>query len=201
MFKSVIFDFGNVLVKFAPEYITAPYIPEGEDAEDFNAVFFDRLYWDKLDDGSLDDETAKNLICSRLPERLHGAARKAFDSWHLNLPYIKGMFEIVSELKSKGVRLVLLSDISAGFAEKYCESTELASLFDMFDGLVFSGKIHITKPSREVFEFVIDRFDIDTADCIFIDDRQENLDGAELVGIKGYLFDGDSEKLREYLFR
>lgn len=200
MFKNVIFDFGNVLVEFSEKHITAPYISK-EKADKFNAVFFDRLYWDRLDDGSLDDEQFKKLICSRLPENLHGAAAEAFDNWHMNLPYIDGMFELVSDLKAQGVKLLLLSNISVGFAEKYAENPMLKKLFGMFDGLTFSGPIHITKPSKEIFKYITEKFDVDPADCVFVDDSPKNIDGAERTGIKGLLFDGDVEKLRNELMK
>ena len=61
MIKNLVFDFGNVLVLFSPEYIVSQYLPDGEDKRLIVEILFDRLYWDKLDDGSISDEELMRL--------------------------------------------------------------------------------------------------------------------------------------------
>ncbi len=70
MIKNFIFDFGEVLVKFDTEYMTSRYIKNLDDVKLVEAVVFDRLYWDKLDEGSITDEEVKQGLRSRLPENL-----------------------------------------------------------------------------------------------------------------------------------
>ena len=75
----------------------------------------------------------------------------------------------------------------------------IKELFSHFDGLVFSGVVELVKPNADIFEYLLKEFDLKAKDCMFIDDNAANIKGAESVGIKGYLFDGDADKLREYL--
>ena len=70
-------------------------------------------------------------------------------------------------------------------------------LFDKFDGLVFSVQIGIVKPNIDIYEYLISKYNLKTDECLFIDDTEKNIKGAQLAGISGYLFDGDVDTLRK----
>lgn len=199
MYKNFIFDFGQVLVRFDPCYMTAVFISDEQDRNLVSSVVFDRLYWDRLDDGSITDETVKAAFCKRLPSRLHSVACQVYDRWIENLPLIDGMKEIIEELKAMGKKLFLLSNISKNFAENYKNVPEIAELLSLFDSLVFSGPIGLVKPNKDIFSHLLNIYSLKAEECIFIDDSQKNINGAATVGIKGYLFDGDAERLKNYI--
>ena len=90
----------------------ARYISDKSDIDLVSSVIFDRLYWDRLDDGSITDDEVKSEICKRLPENLHSHAVKIYDNWYYNLPVIDGIVELIRDIKSKGLKLYLLSNIS-----------------------------------------------------------------------------------------
>ena len=197
--KNYIFDFGNVLGQFDPEAMTARYIEDPQIAQAVCPVAYDRLYWDKLDDGTITDEEIRQDIFRRLPPNLAQAAWYAYENWITAMPPVPGMENLVHDIKSQGGHLYLLSNISIGFAEKYDRCPWIASLFSLFDGLVFSGPIGLAKPQQEIFHHLLNQYSLIPGDCIFIDDRLENIAAAETVGIKGYLFDGNAEALRQAL--
>ena len=199
MIKNYIFDFGNVLCEFSPEKLTAKYIDNPDDVKTVSEVVFDRLYWDKLDNGTIDDEEVKAKIQERLPENLADCACKAYDNWVVNLPAIEGMEDVVKRVHSRGGKLYLLSSISRGFAESYNKVPWIKDLFSLFDGIVLSGTIGMVKPHREIFEYLLNTYSLKAEECIFIDDSQKNIAGAEKVGIRGYLFDGNAKRLKDYL--
>ena len=199
MFKNYIFDFGNVLCEFNPEKLTSKYVSNPDDIKTVSDVVFDRIYWDKLDKGTIEDEEVKKEIVKRLPPELAQAGCKAYDNWVMNLPAIAGMESLVKDVHSAGGKLYLLSSISKGFAESYNKVPWIDSLFSLFDGIVLSGTIGIVKPHREIFEHLLGKYSLNAEECVFIDDSQKNIDGAEAIGIKGYLFDGDATRLREFL--
>ena len=74
MFKNVIFDFGQVMIRFDGDIMAAPYA-EGEDLAVVRDVVFDRKYFDALDIGELSDEEAKADFRHRLPRRPPRASR------------------------------------------------------------------------------------------------------------------------------
>ncbi len=195
MIKNYIFDFGNVIVHFEPEYMTAKYVKNKEDIQLVSDVVFDLLYWDKLDEGTITDEEVIAGIRSRLPERLHSSAINVYEHWYENLPLIDDMVELIAQLKADGKKLFLLSNISIYFAENYHGNTEIKTVLDMFDGLVFSGPIGITKPNEPIFQYLLNKYNLNANECVFIDDKAENIKGAEKVGIKGILFNGNKNDL------
>ncbi len=196
MIKAVIFDFGQVLVHFEPEYMVGRYVTDGEDKKLLEQVLFDRLYWDRLDEGTISNEETLSLVKKRLPERLWEVADTIYYNWIYNIPEIKGMRELITHLKEKyGVSIYLLSNISTYFSSH----REEVSILSLLDGYVFSGEIGIVKPSREIFEHLLNKFNLRAQECIFIDDNEKNIKGATALGIGTYLFDGNASALREYL--
>ena len=199
MFENLIFDFGQVIVRFDPLYMTSKYITEKEDIKIVANVVFDRLYWDRLDAGTITDEEVIVSIKERLPDKLKEDAVKVYNNWIHNIPLIDGMYELLSELKEQGRGLYLLSNISIGFAQNYHKNPDVKKVLDLFDGLCFSGPLGIVKPTRQIFDHILGKYSLSIEDTVFIDDSKININGAKEVGIKGYLFDGDVEKLRAYL--
>ncbi len=199
MIRNYIFDFGNVLGRYCPEEMTAAIVSDPAAAAVICPVVFDRLYWDKLDDGSISDDEVKAGICSRLEPLYHESACRIYDRWHTLMPPVPGMQELIADIKAAGGRLYLLSNISIGFAERYGEVDWIRELFSLFDGLVFSGPIGMAKPHREIFEYVLDHYGLRAEECVFIDDTPKNIAACEEVGIRSILFDGDADNVREIL--
>ena len=195
----VIFDFGNVLVRFDPLYMAGRYIPDPDDARLAADVVFDRAYWDRLDRGELRDAQVRDMACPRLPERLRGGASQGLMNWDKNLPDMPGMRQIVEACSRRGDRLFVLSNISIDFAEKWREADNVRTLLEMFDDLAFSGVTKLMKPMEQSFRALADRNGIDLSRCLFVDDSPVNIEGARAVGIDSYLFRGDAEDLARRL--
>ena len=194
-----IFDFGNVLVRFEPAYMTSAVVNNAADAALIAPVVFDRLYWAPLDDGTITDDEVLSAIRTRLPARLHAAAEQVYRTWYRHLPEIEGMRALLADLKEQGRELYLLSNISIGFAEGYAEVPALASLLAYFEGLVFSGPLHLVKPDAAIFRYLLEKHRLHAKDCVFIDDSPINVEGARAVGIDAILFNGDAAALRAVL--
>ena len=175
MIKNFIFDFGNVLAEFYPEKLTAPYVSDEETRKYVSEVVFDRLYWDKLDFGKITDDEVKELIRDRVPEGLKDISCKAYDNWVKNLTPVKGMQQLVYDIHKSGKKMYILSNISTGFKENYPDVEWINELFSWFDGLIFSGELGIVKPSAEIFEYVLEKFDLKREECLFVDDSEKNI--------------------------
>ena len=194
--KNVVFDFGQVMVHFEPAYMVGRYVTDKEDAELLERVVFDRLYWDRLDAGTITNEETLTECRKRLPERLWEVADTIFYNWIYNIPEVDGMADLVSYIKTAyGVKILLLSNISHYFADHAGEINALKN----FDGCIFSARIGIVKPCAEIFDYMCKTYGIKPEETVFVDDNKNNIEGARAFGINGYLFDGDAARLKEYL--
>ena len=198
MIKNIVFDFGQVLVHFEPKYMVGVYVKDKADAELLEKVVFDRLYWDRLDAGTITNEETIEKINKRIPERLWDVASKIYYNWIYNIPEMEGMRELIKFLKENyDLKFYLLSNISNYFAS---HSDEIPILKEI-DKCVFSAPIGIVKPSKAIFEYLCSYCNIKPEESIFIDDNLANIEGASEFGINTYTFDGDAEKLKQYLIK
>lgn len=196
MIKNVVFDFGRVLVRFDEPFIVSHYADNPDDIALITKVVFDRLYWGPLDAGTITDEEVIRLSKERLPKRLWDAAEKSYYNWIYHIPLIAGMDKVVERVKHvHGRRIFLLSNISEYFAKR----DNVVPVLSLFDKKIYSGVCKMIKPNKDIFEYMLKECDILPSETLFIDDSPINIAGAESVGIKGYLFDGDVEKLSKYL--
>lgn len=196
MIKNIVFDFGQVLVHFDPDYMTGKYITDKDDLRLVSDIVFDHLYWDKLDSGDITDDEVVEAVKKRLPERLWEAGENIYRNWIYNIPEIDGMRELVKKVKNTpGINIFLLSNISRGFAE---HKTEIAILDD-FENCVFSATCGHTKPNRDIYEYLCNTYSLTPSETLFIDDNINNINAAIAYGINGYQFDGDVKKLDEYI--
>jgi len=195
MIKQVIFDFGQVLVKFDPHMMCCRYLSDPEDIRIMETVLFDRLYWDKLDAGTMTDEEAITAAKERLPAHLKEIAAEIFYNWIYMLPEIDGMRDLLDELRECGVKPALLSNISQYFADHADEIPILSG----FEPCVYSAVCGMTKPHKEIFAYACTLCGSQPHETLFIDDSALNIDGAKQAGLVTYHFDGDAKALRRFL--
>jgi putative hydrolase of the HAD superfamily len=194
--KNIVFDFGNTLISFEPSYIVSKTVSDPDDAKLLCEVVFDRIYFDRLDEGTITDEEVFADYKNRLPERLWDTAEVVYRSWIYNIPEIEGMRELIVYLKEKyNVSVFLLSNISQYFVDHASE----IPMLELMDKCVFSCVCGKVKPDSAIFEQLCRECEITPEETVFIDDLESNIEGARRAGICGYRFDGDANKLRAYL--
>ena len=196
MIKNFIFDFGKVMVHFEPEYMVGKYVDDADDAKLLGEVIFDRLYWDKLDAGTITDEQVIEECKTRIPDRLWEVTEKIYYNWIYNIPEIDGMSDLVRRIKmTYHSPIYLLSNISVYFAD---HASEIPCL-SLFDRCFFSAKCGKTKPNADIFNYLCSECNIKPEETLFIDDSEKNILGAKAVGINTYLFDGDADRLWKHI--
>ena len=192
MIRNIIFDMGQVLLRFDRDFFITRLGIEGEDRELLKREVFLSLEWARMDRGSLTDAEAAQSVCKRLPPHLHDAASKLVQMWDRPILPIPGMYELVAELKEKGYGIYLLSNASLR-QHDYWPRVE-ASKF--FDGTLISADEKVVKPQPEIYQLLLQRFGLKAEECFFIDDAPANIEGAFNCGIAGAVFHGDAIRLR-----
>ena len=195
MIKNIVFDFGQVLVKFVPADIVSHHTTDTQTARLIEDVVFDRVYWNKLDAGEVSDDEAVYAFRTQLPACARDLGERVFRSWIDHLPPIPGMWELVAELDRRGVPLYLLSNISTHFAERADEFPVLKH----FRKCIYSGLCRMTKPDTAIFRHLLAECDIRPDETLFIDDSPQNIEGARACSIHTYQFTGDADALRAHL--
>ena len=191
MIKNIIFDIGNVLAAFRwADYIRRDLGFSEEVVKVFGEKIVVNPLWDELDLGIRDEKEIIEEMKSRVPEY-----QKEADAFFENIleivetyPYSR---EWLSRLKQEGYHVYLLSN--------YPRSTYLMheqAKFDFVpvaDGKVISGFEKMAKPDPRIYRLLMKRYVLQPEECVFLDDRQVNIDAAVALGMQGIVFTGYEE--------
>lgn len=79
----------------------------------------------------------------------------------------------------------MLSNIGHGGMESFFSAKEQTELFD---AVVLSSDVGVIKPNREIFQITANRLGVEPSECVMIDDRSDNVDGAFAAGMQGILY-------------
>ena len=192
--NSVVFDLGNVLIDWDPRYLYRKLFKTEGEVEWFLENICDHDWNLKHDSGQL---FSKGILEK---SKKHPEYSEHINAWFLNWEEMLGdpideSVKVLSELKEKGVLLYILSNWSA---ETYPIAEERFDFLSWFDGKIISGEEGIVKPDLEIYKLLIKRYDLNPYQTVFIDDKEENIKSAELLGIHGIHFQNCS-KLRKDL--
>ena len=195
MIRNIVFDMGQVLLRFEPLLFMERLGVQGEDRELLHREVFKSLEWARMDRGSLTDAEAAEIICRRVPGRLHEAVEKLVSFWDRPILEIEGSFALVEELKALGYKIFLLSNASLRQHDYWPRVP--ASRF--FDGTLISADVKLVKPQPEIYRLLFERFSLKPEECFFIDDAIGNVEGAFYCGMPGAVFHGDYREIRQKL--
>lgn len=189
MIKNIIFDLGNVLISFKP----SEYLDKMEFDEDFKqralTYIFGSQEWLKLDNGDLTLGEAIESIARKSPLKRHEIARIFDLRIEMMFPLEKNA-EMLPELKNKGFMLYYLSNFPIDIFD---EIKNRYNFFNCFAGGIISAEVRYSKPDRKIYESLLQKYMLRPEECLFIDDIEANVIGAESVGMKGYITFGSHE--------
>lgn len=148
MIKNIIFDLGNVLIRFKPEEFINKNIKK-EYREKFFNVIFKGQEWADLDRGILEYSDAVKIFSEKIPE-CSSEIKKLFDNYILDvLEPIEKNIEIMKSLKGK-YKLFVLSNFHYPAFDYIFKNWEF---FKYFDGKVVSGHCKLLKPEKKYMNF------------------------------------------------
>ena len=195
MIKNIVLDMGNVLLDFKPDAVLDKFCSSDEEKEVIRKELFEGPEWKMGDKGEIKDRDRFDLIKDRVPEKYHKALRDCADKWDVCMIPLPGAREFCEYVKSHGFRIFVLSNASDLFYEYFPRLLPL----DFFDGVFVSSDYLMLKPDPVIYETFLLKYGLKADECLFIDDRKENVSGAKIVGFNGFCFDGDFEKIIEQL--
>ena len=183
-YKNILFDMGNVLVTYNPEWVIRRYTEDEELIREVKNIVFNSQEWFLLDAGLIEEEKAERNWMERLSsDKARELAHLSFQNWHLyNMKTIPGTAEIIRALKENGKEIYLLSNASLRLLTIY---KEVIPAVECFSGIFYSAAHKCVKPQDIIYERFLKEYSLNPADCFFIDDLEENISAAKAVGISG----------------
>jgi len=191
MINTIVFDMGNVLIRYAPTEFIKSFTEDETSQQLLLYAIFLSDEWLDYDRGTITKEKLIATAQDRVPEDLKPSIPRLMDTWFENMMPIAGMEEILHKLKSNGYQLLLLSNVSQDFHQ----FKAVIPGIELFDGLFLSSDWKCIKPDTVIYEQFFAHFDLNPADCFFIDDLAMNIEGAAKLGMTGHVFDGNLTKL------
>ena len=183
MYKNIVFDFGGVMVDFDPhKYLIDLFGNRGLEEEVYDLTFGSEE-WKLLDAGLISRFDGNHRMLEKA--RAAGCAfevQGVLDDWMHILRPRRRMQELVRKLKSRGYCVYYLSNIPEDVLDFLTER----DLKGLFDGGVASCEVHINKPDPRIYQALLDKYHLRADECIFIDDRAENLVAASALGFGIY---------------
>lgn len=185
MIKNVIFDIGRVLFSYEPyDYIMSYGYDEKTSKEIFNIVFDDYGKCLQLDRGIISEEEFLNTLLVQNPNYCD-IIKEVLSNWDIMLKPIQETIDFYINLKEKGYKIYLLSNFSKVNYEKLEKQNEFLRFAD---GKIISYEVKTIKPEKKIYELLLSKYNLIPQECIFIDDRKENIIAAKNLGINGIQF-------------
>ena len=198
MIKNLIFDFGKVLVDYDFEAFFRKYIPDTERCRAFTPVLYNEELQQLLDR----EERPFEFIMEEWIEK-----NKEFEPEirYFNEHYpeivtneVEGMYDLLTRLKANGYKLYGLTN----WCSKVYLTMAQFPIFKLLDGQIISSEEHVIKPEPEIYQRLFTKFNLKPEECIFADDRTENIEGGRQSGMDGIVFKDAKQyerELREYI--
>lgn len=193
--NTIIFDLGGVLIDWNPEYVFREVIPDPERRR----FFFENICtheWNIEQDAGRPLAEATELLVNEYPE-WESEIRAYYGRWEemLGGP-IHETVDLLRELRDREEhRLLALTNWSG---ETFPVALSRYDFLHWFEGIVVSGDEKTRKPFADIYEILLDRYEVNPSQAIFIDDSLKNVEGAEAVGINGIHFQSTAQ-LKEIL--
>ncbi len=192
MIKNIVLDMGNVLMDYNPKIPLDLFFESDEDKALILKELFNGPEWIKGDLGEIKNEERYYGVSTRVPKRLHDQLKQCVDGWTVCMKPINEAKEFVQYVKDKGYKIYVLSNACNAFYEYFPRFHQL----NYFDGIVVSSDIHMVKPDLKIYQYFLDKYDLSANECLFVDDRKENIEAALQLGMHGHVFKNDFDQVK-----
>jgi putative hydrolase of the HAD superfamily len=180
--QAIIFDWGGVLIEDpAPALFKYCANALGVGVEKYAAAF--NMFLNDFQTGRVIEQQFWRNMTSYLKVPMPKVNSLWSDAFALAYRPRQELFSLAGQLRKAGLKIALLSN-----TEKPAVELIRRQKYDLFDVMVFSCHEGTAKPERKIYEIVLDRLGIPAGNTLFIDDKQDFIDGAKKVGLQTIFF-------------
>ena len=184
MKKTVIFDIGNVLIRFR----WIDFIHDLFDDEETIRAVEDAMWmtglWNELDRGVVSEDKILEDIISRRPD-YEDAINKTFDHIGEAIARVDYAIPWIRSIKAAGHQVLFLSNYS-GLVKR--ANMNALDFLPLMDGGIFSYEVGLVKPDPAIFQRLCDDYQLDPRNCLFVDDNKANVRAANAFGLPAIRF-------------
>ena len=190
---TIIFDFGNVFVKWDAHAVYDRFFPNPQAVDSFlQEIRFHE--WNAHQDAGRPFKEGIALLSEQYPH--YADLIQAYDTyWEDSITDVyHGTVEIVRRLKREGWPIYLLSNFSA---EKFPLMQKRYDFLDLFDDMIISGEHNLIKPDPAIFQLTLERIGRKAGECLFVDDSLPNIEVARKMGFHTIHFQSPEQLERD----
>ncbi len=179
-YKNIVFDLGGVVVARDPSKCTREFI------EFFSYVQQEPMpkFWSEYDRGAISFDGVRDELA-----KYRGVTREFCDEYVARTitmqEEVAPTKELIIKLKEAGYKLYVLSNM----AHEYIEYIRTLPIYKYFDGDIVSSEVGTIKPEEEIYQTLLQRFNLDPQQTLFIDDRSINVEAAQRLSIDAFHFE------------
>ena len=191
MIKNVIFDIGNVILNFNLSYVLPAFTDNQQEQKFILDNIINSPEWlgnGLIDTGYIKKEEAIEIVKDRTN---HTNDKLISDFWNMYNDYAfvdENVIGLIKKLKVNNYKIYLLSNINP-YTHNFVKT---CGLFDIVDGYVLSYLEHQIKPYESIYNTLINRYNLIPEECLFIDDKEDNIITANRLGILGKKVEPDN---------
>lgn len=181
---NIIFDLGNVLIEWNKEKILSKICKNDLEYNLFNKFVFQSNLWIDLDNGKISLEFLENQLIDEMGHQYQDQIHELVWNWFNYVDLYDEVYELIKQLKKKNFQIYVLSNTSSIF--HILLDSVLSKVSSILDGYVISCEVKMMKPQKEIYLSLVNKYQLDIKDCIFLDDLEENVEAARTLGIKAF---------------
>ncbi len=177
--RAIIFDFGNVLIKWDPHKVFNKYFASDTAAIDRFLAEINFNEWNLSQDKGYPFALAVADLSSKFPQYAH--LIRAYDvEWEKSITgVIPDTIQILYKLKATGYMLYGLTNWSA---EKFSIVRHKYTFFELFEDILVSGEVKLIKPDPAIFNLLLQKIRLQPEECLLVDDSIINIETAKKMG-------------------
>jgi len=192
--KVIFFDIGGVLLNIYPERMIGKISNLANIPYEVVENAFPQNAHDIYERGKMTDYDWYVSCKKALPQENSLSEDQFWKSWSLLLGNETDVVGILINLK-KNYKIWLLSNTNPMHIKNEIESK--CVFHKLIDGAIYSYDVGYRKPEKEIYYIACDSADVNPENAIFIDDLEENIIGANKIGIKGIHYKSTIKLLKE----
>lgn len=191
MVKNIVFDIGNVILKFDISDVLNRYTSDKKKQEFILDNIINSPEWagySLIDTGYISRDQAISIVQDRTNHKNDELIKNFWQTYNDYAEIDKSILNLIKKLKNNNYNIYLLSNINPYTHEFVAKS----SLLEIVDGYVFSYQEHMVKLYASIYKTLMTKYSLKPSETLFIDDNQKNVDMGNKLGIISKKVDPDN---------